>query len=120
MNFWLNLSKPAKIIFATILLLAIAFGVYLLFWSKVAITTPQLKDFSKQLRPAPMLPTGKQVYEVIQQDFTYQPKVRFVSLDPVDPKPGEEQRVTVQVDAYSRPVQVNVLAAGIAGCLSLP
>jgi hypothetical protein len=110
MNFWLNLSKPVKIIFVGVLVVFIALGAYLLLWSKSATVTPQLKDFSKQPRPAPILPAGKQIYEVIQQDFTYQPKIRFVSLDPVDPKPGEEQKITVQIDAYSKPTTVSVAA----------
>lgn len=105
MNFWLNLSKPKKIIAVAIFVLLLGIGLYLLF-PNIFMASPQLKDFSKQPRPAPILPTGQQTYEIIQQDFTYQPKIRFVSLDPVDPKAGEEQKIIVQVDAYSKPVSV--------------
>ncbi len=105
MFYFLNLSKTKKIIAVVVFVLILGIGLYLLFPS-IFIAGPQLKDFSKQPRPAPILPTGQQTYEVIQQDFTYQPKIRFVSLDPVDPKEGEEQKIIVQVDAYSKPVSV--------------
>lgn len=105
MNFWLTLSKTKKIIAVAVLILLLGVGLYLVF-SNIPTGSPELKDFSKQPRPAPILPMGQQTYEVIQQDFTYQPKIRFVSFDPVDPKEGQEQKIIVQIDAYFKPASV--------------
>lgn len=99
----MNISFKVKIIFGTAIVLLVLAGVGIYLTSEQTVPS---KEFAYK-RGSPVIPRGIQTYEFLQSSRV-SPRIRSLTVDPLDAKPGETQRFKVAVEGKLPVVSVSL------------
>ncbi|TSC60175.1 MAG: hypothetical protein LiPW15_53 [Parcubacteria group bacterium LiPW_15] len=111
----MNISPKIKIIFGTtiVLLVLAGIGIY-----SAKINKNGGSEEIVYERGKPVIPHGIQTYEFLQSSRV-SPRIRFLTVDPLDAKPGETQKFRVAVEGSLPVVSVTLDIEDDAGISSL-